>query len=77
MLTRLRLQVLTVMQETLVASRPELSKYAPRMIKISITQQDRSVIGPGGKTIRSIVEQTKATVDIEDDGTVAHWVSRP
>jgi polyribonucleotide nucleotidyltransferase len=66
-----RLQVLTVMQETLVASRPELSKYAPRMIKISINPSKiGSVIGPGGKTIRSIVEQTKATVDIEDDGTV-------
>jgi len=66
-----RLQVLTVMQETLVASRPELSKYAPRMIKININPSKiGSVIGPGGKTIRSIVEQTKATVDIEDDGTV-------
>jgi len=66
-----RLQVLTVMQDTLAASRPELSKYAPRMIKISINPSKiGSVIGPGGKTIRSIVEQTKATVDIEDDGTV-------
>jgi polyribonucleotide nucleotidyltransferase len=68
---RARLQVLTVMQETLAASRPELSRYAPRMIKISINPSKiGSVIGPGGKTIRSIVEQTKATIDIEDDGTV-------
>jgi polyribonucleotide nucleotidyltransferase len=66
-----RLQVLAVMQETIAASRPEMSKYAPRMIKISINPSKiGSVIGPGGKTIRSIVEQTKATIDIEDDGTV-------
>jgi len=66
-----RLQVLTVMQEALAVSRPELSRYAPRMIKISINPSKiGSVIGPGGKTIRSIVEQTKATIDIEDDGTV-------
>ncbi len=66
-----RMKVLGLMQETLAASRPELSKYAPRMIKISINPSKiGSVIGPGGKTIRSIVEQTKATIDIEDDGTV-------
>ena len=66
-----RLKVLSVIQETLAASRPELSKYAPRMIKISINPSKiGAVIGPGGKTIRSIVEQTKATIDIEDDGTV-------
>jgi polyribonucleotide nucleotidyltransferase len=66
-----RLKVLSVIQETLTASRPELSKYAPRMIKISINPSKiGAVIGPGGKTIRSIVEQTKATIDIEDDGTV-------
>jgi polyribonucleotide nucleotidyltransferase len=66
-----RLYVLTLMQETIASSRPELSKYAPRMVKISINPSKiGSVIGPGGKTIRSIVEQTKATIDIEDDGTV-------
>ncbi|MDM8000903.1 MAG: polyribonucleotide nucleotidyltransferase [Dehalococcoidia bacterium] len=66
-----RLYVLTVMQGTIASSRPELSKYAPRMVKISINPSKiGSVIGPGGKTIRSIVEQTKATIDIEDDGTV-------
>jgi polyribonucleotide nucleotidyltransferase len=42
------------------------------MVKISINPSKiGSVIGPGGKTIRSIVEQTKATIDIEDDGRVA------
>lgn len=66
-----RLYILTVMQQTIAGSRPELSKYAPRMVKININPSKiGSVIGPGGKTIRSIVEQTKATIDIEDDGTV-------
>jgi polyribonucleotide nucleotidyltransferase len=66
-----RLFVLTAMQKTINASRPELSKYAPRMIKLSIDPSKiGSVIGPGGKTIRSIIEQTKTTIDIENDGTV-------
>jgi polyribonucleotide nucleotidyltransferase len=66
-----RLFVLTTMQKTIAASRPQLSKYAPRMIKMTIPPSKiGSVIGPGGKTIRSIIEQTKATIDIEDDGTV-------
>lgn len=66
-----RLFILDVMQQTISSSRPELSRYAPRMIKIMIDPDKiGSVIGSGGKTIRSIVEQTKATVDIENDGTV-------
>ncbi len=66
-----RLFVLTAMQKTIATSRPELSKYAPRMIKLSIDPSKiGSVIGPGGKTIRSIIEQTKTTIDIENDGTV-------
>ncbi|OGO01508.1 MAG: polyribonucleotide nucleotidyltransferase [Chloroflexi bacterium RBG_13_53_26] len=66
-----RLFILTAMQKTIATSRPELSKYAPRMIKLSIDPSKiGSVIGPGGKTIRSIIEQTKTTIDIENDGTV-------
>ena len=66
-----RLFILTVMQKTIATSRPDLSKYAPRMIKLSIDPSKiGSVIGPGGKTIRSIIEQTKTTIDIENDGTV-------
>jgi polyribonucleotide nucleotidyltransferase len=66
-----RLFVLTAMLKTIATSRPELSKYAPRMIKLSIDPSKiGSVIGPGGKTIRSIIEQTKTTIDIENDGTV-------
>ncbi len=66
-----RLYILDVMQQTISASRPELSRYAPRVQKITISPEKiGSVIGPGGKTIRSIVEQTKATIDVQQDGTV-------
>jgi polyribonucleotide nucleotidyltransferase len=66
-----RLFILEVMGQTINASRPELSRYAPQMIKIRIDPDKiGSVIGAGGKTIRSIIEQTKATIDIGNDGTV-------
>ena len=59
------------MEQTISSSRPEVSRYAPRMHKIMIDPDKiGTVIGPGGKTIRSIVEASKATVDIENDGTV-------
>jgi len=66
-----RLKILEVMNKTISASRPEVSKYAPRMYKLKIDPDKiGAVIGTGGKTIRSITEQTKTTIDIEDDGTV-------
>jgi len=66
-----RLFILDAMQKTISSSRLEVSHYAPRMHKIMIAPDKiGTVIGPGGKTIRSIVEETKATVDIENDGTV-------
>ena len=66
-----RLFILDKMLATLGASRPELSPYAPRMYKIHIEPSKiGAVIGSGGKTIRAIIEETKATIDIEDDGTV-------
>lgn len=66
-----RLSILEIMNRTLSSSRKEISRYAPRMYKITIPQEKiGAVIGTGGKTIRSIIEETKATVDIEDDGTV-------
>lgn len=66
-----RLFILTKIQETIAASRPELSKYAPRMFKITIDPSKiGGVIGPGGKMIRSIIEQTKTTINVENDGTV-------
>ncbi|GAH11832.1 unnamed protein product, partial [marine sediment metagenome] len=66
-----RLFILGAMNETIGASRPELSPYAPRIYKITIAPDKiGTVIGPGGKTIRAISEKTKATIDIDNDGTV-------
>lgn len=63
--------VLGVMLQTIDRVRPQLSPYAPRMIKIQINpDRIRDVIGPGGKMIRKIIEETKCTIDVEDDGTV-------
>jgi polyribonucleotide nucleotidyltransferase len=67
-----RMEVLGVMDRALPKARPHLSPYAPRIISFKIpVDKIREVIGPGGKIIRSIVEQTGAKIDIEDDGTVA------
>jgi polyribonucleotide nucleotidyltransferase len=66
-----RLHILKHMLETIAAPRPELNENAPRMTRIQIpVDKIGAVIGPGGKTIRGIVEATGATVDIENDGMV-------
>ncbi len=66
-----RLFILGKIMATISRARPELSKYAPRMYKIQVhPDKIRLVIGPGGKTIRSIISETKCSVDVEDDGTV-------
>jgi polyribonucleotide nucleotidyltransferase len=66
-----RVHILRRMLDTLPAPRPELSKYAPRIITLKVKpEQIRIIIGPGGKTIKGIVDQTGVTVDVEDDGTV-------
>jgi len=72
-----RLKILDRMRETIPASRSELSQYAPRMYRIQIPQEKiGQVIGPGGRVIRSIVEETKCSVDVQDDGTVLIGSSR-
>jgi len=66
-----RLFILDKMAQTIDASRPDVSPYAPRMTKIKIDPSKiGAVIGTGGKTIRSIIEETKTTIDVTDDGTV-------
>jgi len=66
-----RIHILGKMAETLSESRTELSKYAPRITTIKVKpDQIRLVIGPGGKTIKGIVDQTGVAIDVEDDGTV-------
>ncbi len=64
-----RMFILDRMLQTIAESKPELSPYAPRMYKIALpADKIGTVIGPGGKTIRSIVEESKATVDINNEG---------
>src|SRR5712692_9198761 len=66
-----RLQVLAKMRETIEKPRTELSPYAPRFVTIKIrTEKIREIIGPGGKVIRGIQDQTGAKIDVEDDGRV-------
>ncbi len=66
-----RLFILGKILSTISEARPELSKYAPRMYKMHVhPDKIRIVIGPGGKTIRSIISETKCTVEVQDDGTV-------
>jgi len=66
-----REHILGEMAKVIEAPREEMSEYAPRIITLKIpTDKIRDVIGKGGSTIRSISEETGATVDIQDDGTV-------
>jgi polyribonucleotide nucleotidyltransferase len=66
-----RLFILDKMLEALPGPRPNMSQYAPRIYTIHIpTDKIRDVIGPGGKVIRGIIEQTGVKIDVEDDGTV-------
>ncbi|MBU2258504.1 MAG: polyribonucleotide nucleotidyltransferase, partial [Candidatus Omnitrophica bacterium] len=66
-----RLFILDKMKAVLDKPRQELSIYAPRIEKIMInTEKIGGVIGPGGKTIKKIIAQTGASIDIQDDGTV-------
>ena len=66
-----RLHILDEMAKTLATSRPEMSKYAPRITTIKVpVDKIRDVIGPGGKVIRGIIDRTGVSIDINDDGTV-------
>ena len=66
-----RLEILRVMSKVIDRPRPELSRYAPKLISIEIDPEYiGKVIGPGGKMIKSIQEQTDSTIEIEEDGTI-------
>jgi len=66
-----RFHILDAMNQVIAESRAELSDYAPRIITFKINpDRIRDVIGKGGTTIRAICEETNATIDISDDGTV-------
>lgn len=64
-------QILDIMAKTIDQPRQSISQYAPRIIAFKIPKEKiGEVIGPGGKVIRKIIEETKVEIDIEDDGTV-------
>lgn len=66
-----RLTILETMNANLASHRQEMSEFAPRIITIKINSDKiRDVIGKGGATIRAMTEETGATIDIQDDGTV-------
>jgi polyribonucleotide nucleotidyltransferase len=66
-----RMHILGKMLEALPAPRPELSKYAPKIVVFKINPEKiGEVVGPRGKTINKIIEQTGVKIDIEDDGSV-------
>jgi polyribonucleotide nucleotidyltransferase len=67
-----RLHILEKMDAAISAPRDEVSAYAPRIVTVSVKPDKvRDIIGPGGKTIRAIQEQTGAQIDINDAGTVS------
>ena len=66
-----RMHIMGIMLDTIAEPRQQMSQYAPRIITMKIDPDKiRDVIGSGGKVIRSIIEETGAKIDIEDDGTV-------
>jgi polyribonucleotide nucleotidyltransferase len=66
-----RIHILGEMAKAIAAPRGELSKYAPRITTITVKpDQVRTVIGPGGKNVRAIIEATGCAIDIEDDGRI-------
>jgi polyribonucleotide nucleotidyltransferase len=66
-----RLFIIGKMEEAIQQPRTNMSQYAPRIYTIHIpTDKIRDVIGPGGKVIRGIIEQTGVKIDVDDDGTV-------
>ncbi len=68
---RARLLILAEMAKTLATPRKELSKYAPRLETIKINPEKIGMlIGPGGKNIKKLVEESGCEINIEDDGTV-------
>jgi polyribonucleotide nucleotidyltransferase len=66
-----RLHILGEMEKAISAPRSDLSAHAPRIITLKVRPEKiREIIGPGGKVIRGIVEETGVKMDVEDDGTI-------
>jgi polyribonucleotide nucleotidyltransferase len=68
---RARMEILEAMNDALPSAREDISRFAPRIITLSINKDKiRDIIGPGGKMIRSITERTGCKIEIHDDGRV-------
>jgi polyribonucleotide nucleotidyltransferase len=66
-----RLEIIKAMEQVINAARAELSQYAPKLVTIEIDPEFiGKVIGPGGKMIKSLQEQTETNIEIEEDGTI-------
>jgi polyribonucleotide nucleotidyltransferase len=66
-----RLAILGIMAKTLAEPRKEMSKYAPRIVQVKINPEKiGALIGPGGKNIKRLVEESGCEINIDDDGTV-------
>jgi polyribonucleotide nucleotidyltransferase len=73
-----RIAIIDIMNETIDAPRAEMSQYAPRIIILKINPEKiRDVIGPGGKIINQIIDETGVEIDIEDDGSVFITAGNP
>jgi len=71
-----RLEILNKMMATIATPRSQLSQYAPRIYTTKIpTDKIRELIGPGGKVIKGIIDQTGVKIDVSDDGTVNIFAS--
>ncbi len=75
---RARLEILDKMLKVIPKPRPHLSKYAPRIDEVKINPDKiRDVVGPGGRIINEIIEETGVEIDIEPDGTVMIFSTNP
>jgi polyribonucleotide nucleotidyltransferase len=73
-----RIEIIGIMNQTLGAPRTDLSQFAPRIIILKINPEKiRDVIGPGGKVINQIIDETGVEIDIEDDGSVFITADNP
>ncbi|MFA5872032.1 MAG: polyribonucleotide nucleotidyltransferase [Parcubacteria group bacterium] len=73
-----RIAIIDIMNETISTPRADLSPYAPRIIILKINPDKiRTVIGPGGKVINQIIDETGVEIDIEDDGSVFITADNP
>jgi polyribonucleotide nucleotidyltransferase len=73
-----RLKILKIMSETLAAPRPELSKHEPRIVTVKINPEKiGALIGPGGKNIKRICDESGCEINIENDGTVQIYSTNP